>query len=791
MDISTFSAYAIRSAQTYLSYLKAEDKGLSTINVKAIEHDPPRFHIRLMQRLPDYALGELLSLGFKIDGISCPSMQMNPIEYDRKTMTLTVRPQNRTLSDMLSEAPPEKVQVFSDLRFLVDRVRVWYTSFGETIQLPSQPHEIYLPGYYGDSPTPEQEEAIEGVLSAPFSYVWGAPGTGKTRCVLANCVLKTLLADTTSRVLLIAPTNNAVEQMLFGLIPILLEAGITQEQILRLGLPSSKFAAMYSFSCESQVTSKIITNLKAEKEEILKYLSFVSFNSALNDFACKLPSILEDAQELYTQHTALIKEISLQKSKILSLESNSILLQRKVTQHIDDIHLQERSIASFGSKLKKLFHSPAYAKAQKDLEASYNALAELQSKLDGVSSQLDAASSHLSDLNEQTEKKRSDLEKVKSTLLEMSSFYGPLKKAIRTLDISDADSAYAEISSVLDKMAIIVSDRQPAYAKYSNRSISEWQSYLHEIETKLASLSTDEDHKFDGKRVVAATIDRYIKDFSLERCIGFIPTRIFMDEAAYCSLIKGATLFAAHVPVTFLGDHMQLPPVCEMNDEDFASEEYFPVFMWAQSAIYLDSIFHKSVYRMCDEYLSGDSPDYTDMKKFDLTETHRFGSSLSNVLASTVYDASFHSASSSGTEIIILDSPFKPCGKKRTNIQECMAIERYIAENRPTDFAILTPYRKQIAALANLLPLTAKEGRIMTVHASQGQEYDTIFLSVVDTSNMYFSDSNTQKGKRVINTAISRARKKLVIACDRDFWLSREDQLISKLIVAAEDSQHQ
>ena len=784
MDISTFSTYAVRSAKTYLDYLKAEDKGLSTINVKTIENQPPYFHIKLMQRLPDYALGELSSLGFKIDGVSYPGAQINPVEYDRKTMALTVHPQTHSLGEMLSEVPPEKVQVFSDLRFLVDRVRVWYTSFGEIIQLPPQPRQVYSSDYYGSLPTPEQKEAITGVLSAPFSYVWGAPGTGKTRCVLANCVLKTLLADTASRILLIAPTNNAVEQMLFGLIPILLEAGIRQDQILRLGLPSTKFAAMYSFSCESHVTGKIIASLKAEKVGIEKYLSFVAFNSALDDFSCKLPSILESIQEVCTQRAALIKEISLQRSALLSLESGSVLLQRKTTQLMESIHLQERSIASFGNKLRKLFHSPAYAQAQDNLESSYNTLAEYQSELDGISARIDAATLRLADISEQAEKKLAELENIKCNLLEASSFYGPLRKVIRTLDITDTDNAYFEISSVLDKMTLIVSDRQPTYAKYGEKVTSEWQAHLRDIEARLTNLSNDEAHKFDGKRIVAATIDRYIKDFSLDHCIGFIPTRIFMDEAAYCSLIKGATLFASHVPVTFLGDHMQLPPVCEMNDESFRGEDSFPIFLWAQSAIYLDSIFRKSIYRMCDEYLSGDKPDCVDMIKFDLSETHRFGRSVSSVLASTIYGDNFRSASPVGTEIIVLDAPFSSSSGRRTSISECKAIKSYIEEIAPTDFAVLTPYRKQLAALTGFMPQAAKEGRIMTVHASQGQEYDTIFLSVVDTSDMYFTDSNQPKGKRVINTAISRAKKRLVIACDQKFWSSREDQLISKLIAA-------
>ena len=86
------------------------------------------------------------------------------------------------------------------------------------------------------------------------------------------------------------------------------------------------------------------------------------------------------------------------------------------------------------------------------------------------------------------------------------------------------------------------------------------------------------------------------------------------------------------------------------------------------------------------------------------------------------------------------------------------------------------------------MPRAAHDGRILTVHASQGQEFDTVFFSVVDTSDMYFTDSNSSKGKKIVNTAISRAKKELILVCDRNFWCSRGDQLISQLIASSDSN---
>ena len=61
-----------------------------------------------------------------------------------------------------------------------------------------------------------------------------------------------------------------------------------------------------------------------------------------------------------------------------------------------------------------------------------------------------------------------------------------------------------------------------------------------------------------------------------------------------------------------------------------------------------------------------------------------------------------------------------------------------------------------------------------------------MFLSVVDGrfDLPYFTDSTNPQsgGLHVINTAISRARKHLVLVCDRGFWEDRPAQLISQVL---------
>jgi superfamily I DNA and/or RNA helicase len=97
----------------------------------------------------------------------------------------------------------------------------------------------------------------------------------------------------------------------------------------------------------------------------------------------------------------------------------------------------------------------------------------------------------------------------------------------------------------------------------------------------------------------------------------------------------------------------------------------------------------------------------------------------------------------------------------------------------------MTPYNNQRNLLNTHLRDEKKQFEIMTVHKSQGQEWDTVILSVVDTHDKFFVDTEESDsiGLYLINTAISRAKKRLVIVCDKDYWINLfERQLLADLL---------
>ena len=80
--------------------------------------------------------------------------------------------------------------------------------------------------------------------------------------------------------------------------------------------------------------------------------------------------------------------------------------------------------------------------------------------------------------------------------------------------------------------------------------------------------------------------------------------------------------------------------------------------------------------------------------------------------------------------------------------------------------------------------LEGKNVDSMTIHKSQGREWDTVIVSVTDTDpyGRAFMDTRDLRNLKLVNTAVSRAKKYLYIVCDYDSWKGKDDELISKLI---------
>ena len=319
----------------------------------------------------------------------------------------------------------------------------------------------------------------------------------------------------------------------------------------------------------------------------------------------------------------------------------------------------------------------------------------------------------------------------------------------------------------------------------SEESYASLEAALLEKSANYNSLKAILSQTYISKNVFACTLDYLILHFSeLAAILNNNLSQIFVDEAAYCSLVKAAPIFTLGVPVAFFGDHMQLPPINEMETDNSRDNPTDLSFLWSQSALYFPSVFSKEcdIESLKDTYYNEKAPIFSNLSTATLNHTYRFGNNLASILNKFVYKSNFH-GNDTDTLIKIIDAPRLPSEQHlRENHSEVDAIRNFIDTNRPGDFAILTPYKKQRELIKKALNYRTE---VYTIHASQGREWDTIILSVVDTRKMFFTDTNNidQKALKVINTAISRAKKELVIVCDKKYWISKSsDQLIGNIV---------
>lgn len=133
-----------------------------------------------------------------------------------------------------------------------------------------------------------------------------------------------------------------------------------------------------------------------------------------------------------------------------------------------------------------------------------------------------------------------------------------------------------------------------------------------------------------------------------------------------------------------------------------------------------------------------------------------------------------------------LNVPGKP---NRTNLGECAAIQRFLSTHPNENLAILTPYRNQRALLAGTAKKSSYPQEVsLTVHRAQEREWDTVLFSVVDTTGKFFTTTlNPQNcGTQIINTAVSRAKNRLILVCDCNDWGDQPKKLIAQLLQVAQ-----
>lgn len=694
MDGESVSEVLVESAsQVYqyisdMQYMTDPPLGVSMTEVSSCDVGDGFAVLHIDGQMPD-ANGLMLMVGDRI----LQESEAGFDRYDEVSRTVVVRPGSEVLSLMRDGS--HRVCLLSDMKFLISVVGDFYRRYGSLLTLPELDVVCTAPVYpESGEPTDEQRDAVNSILTNRMSYVWGAPGTGKTQYVLATCIRAVVEAG--GRVAVFAPTNNSVEQVLRGIIKAFDGDSRLTGSILRLGVPTKAFYSEHPEMCEDRQAQRRLDACHRKAE----CLEEVMYERACDCLEGEILDAIRIAREA-------------------SADSGKVLLED---------------------------------------------VPELREAVDGLRGFL--------------------------------SMRPDTRDRMRDFDDRDAHEVLSEIRSM-------IYDRQrPAVEieEYSSWSDADLLAAIFETEREIEEMRTGGvSRRLEDARIIASTPHQFIsrlrprgseEDGRPELYVD----HIFLDEAGYCGLMQAASLFTNGVPVTFLGDHMQLPPVSQLDDEDLRSAALRGGrlrygFLWSLSAIYCEQLLYNGLGSLVSSFVSGADPEFCETARGDLTQSHRFGTNLARVLDRFVYRNGL-SGSPEGGDLSIecLDVV---CDHRdgRENLPEALAIRQFLKEESPdaSEIAILTPYSVQLALLKRKVGRKYRDS-VMTVHGSQGREWDTVILSVADngiTSRdvpLRFTSSQTPIGMKVVNTAVSRAKRRLIVVCDRGFWTSRKDELIGGIL---------
>lgn len=704
---------------------------------------------------------------------------------------------------------PEDLLIVSDLKFLIKRLGIFYRDKYESVSFsPPAPDPLPPHGYPRQiTLTDEQQRAVDGVFSNPVSYVWGPPGTGKTRAVLSECVLRYISVK--KRILLLAPTNNSVEQMLRGILPTLKNAGIDLGCVYRVGTASTEFAKEYPEVVGDSFLEKELEDLEQQKQDLLSELSnslayeeeLLVNRSRVDSIRC-LRSDLLQYYELSSRSELIRRKLRSSNTRLYRIRASISSLHNEFSPTIEKSEKYSSELRDCFQSLRSMLRfSPSRYSVILRITELFTAKSSLQSDLDRFQSSLSSfqkdaekLTSAILKYSAQEETVIHDMDGLRSHLLSSADLPGEIEALFLDLpSISKADalSRFDSALSSLDPVPV-----EPVFFRPS----CEIKRDLEAVEASIADLSKNQ--KVSQRKraiVIAATVDTILKSFPPEQDIPYY--HVFLDEAGYTSLIRGCVPFCCNCPVTFLGDHFQLAPICEMDrrnklkGEPAISEGDKEVSLFSVPCAYFSELISLSMDEFYNLYFStneGKNPaevppcfDPSVFPMFPLTVSYRFHDSLAQLLSEHIYHTPFHGASSDPFEIVLLDSP-NP--HKPWNIFSSESDARAIClflQSAPShyldDVAIFSPYNAQVNLLRSSVSLS--RDNIITVNRSQGMEYETVILSVVDTfKTKFLTGTNTARGRRLLNTAISRAKKRIVICCDISQWSTRSGQLLSALI---------
>ncbi len=265
---------------------------------------------------------------------------------------------------------------------------------------------------------------------------------------------------------------------------------------------------------------------------------------------------------------------------------------------------------------------------------------------------------------------------------------------------------------------------------------------VKEIRIQIKKLQAyNEEKLFEEADVIAGTpiglYDAGIKHLQFQTLV--------IDEAGQCIEPLAWCIFPLAEKIVLAGDHWQLPPTVLSNE---AARLGLNCSILETAIKTVSDVFLLNTQYRMREVIAGFSSNYF-YNGLLLTASH---------LQNTGVHISFIDTAGSGFQEVR-----GPDGTSLQNEGELRIVQN-IVEKESINLlttAIISPYSGQVSAAKEILP---KELRISTIDSFQGQEKETIIVSLVRSNDE--NDIGFLKDYRRMNVAITRAKEQLIVIGD-------------------------
>ena len=630
------------------------------------------------------------------------------IEQDDATFYEALLERYQIEADLKPERSKQKVNsdfLFADRVIENDPQKVEHTISVSTAELNS-----------------DQCAFIEKALNHDVSFLWGPPGTGKTKCLGS---LISSLYDVEERSLVASNTNQAVDQVLLKLCRELKLSGRLEElkkgRIIRLG-------AIQNF--ELKIEFEEFINIEAITERLGKPLQAVKekLSNELANLNLELGAFSEQKQNIEKREYWGREVQNLEKVLDTSKNSHTRTTERTTEKTVQKSLLRDE-IQAVGSRgIFKAIFGKTRQQLSSEISKVDAEISELQAKLAVYQKNLEAAQTKLST--------------AKDNFNKMVEFTGNISL------------------EQLQKRKVQSENRSQAI-----------RSELRELRKKLEELSGA---ILRDARVIGSTLS---KVFLVPAQIGKYQNLI-IDEASMATLPTvhfAASLATKRVIVS--GDFRQLPPIVETNNKHIEHVIGSNVFLYSKGK-------NNPIAQLFDG--SSDAANAHMLEwQYRMPETicqiisdFSYNSKLKTAPAIKYLET----LAPQGLEeaLIVVDtSDVKPfCDVNGSGSRNNM-VHALISERIAKLFAdlkeygtvgICSPFRSQSNLVKRILKQSGLEHNVAvgTIHTFQGDEKDTIIFDTVDglgaakTAGSQISKDNPAEAQ-LLNVALSRAKQRVII----------------------------